>query len=83
MDSDMNPHDADEFQPSWRKPAGVGLILLWIIIWSVLVVSSLDWIGPLPMIVSLLLYVFAGVAWIAPLRPILIWIETGRFTAGD
>jgi hypothetical protein len=81
MDRDMTPDDQD-FQPSWRKPAGVGLILLWIILWSVLVVSALDWIGPLPTIISLSIYAVAGVAWILPLRPILIWMETGNFTAG-
>lgn len=81
MDFDMTRPD-EEFQPSWRKPAGVGVILLWIIIWSVLVVSALDWIGPLPTLVSLLIYAVAGIAWIAPLGPILIWMETGRFKAG-
>jgi Protein of unknown function (DUF2842) len=82
MDYYMTPPD-EEFQPSWRKPAGVGVIMLWIVIWSMLVVSALDWIGPLPTIVSVLIYAVAGIAWIAPLRPILIWMETGRFIAGE
>ena len=68
-----------EHEPSWRKPAGVGLILLIIAGWAVLVVSAMDWIGPLPTLLSLAIYAVAGIVWIAPLRPILIWMETGRF----
>lgn len=66
-------------EPSWRKPAGMGLILLIIAGWAVLVVTALEWIGPLPSVVSLLIYAVAGIVWILPLRPILIWMETGRW----
>jgi hypothetical protein len=27
-------------------------------------------------------YLVAGIAWIAPLKPLLRWMETGRFRAG-
>ena len=27
------------------------------------------------------LHVIAGIAWIAPLKPLLRWMETGRFRA--
>jgi hypothetical protein len=74
---------APDPQPSWRKPTGVGLILLIIVAWAVLVVSALDWIGPLPTLVSVAIYAVAGVIWILPLRPILIWMETGHFKAGE
>ena len=69
----------ENHQPSWRKPAGVGLIMLIIIGWAMLVVSALDWFGPMPVLLSVLVYAVAGVAWILPLRPILIWMETGRW----
>lgn len=66
-------------QPSWRKPAGIGLILLIIAGWAVLVVSVMGWIGPLPAVITLIVYAIAGIVWILPLRPILIWMETGRW----
>ncbi len=69
----------ENHQPSWRKPAGVGLIMLIIIGWAMLVVSAIDWFGPMPVLLSVLVYAIAGVAWILPLRPILIWMETGRW----
>jgi hypothetical protein len=29
-----------------------------------------------------LFYLAAGIIWIAPLKPLLRWMETGRFRAG-
>ena len=66
-------------QPSWRKPAGVGLILLIIAGWAVLVVSVMDRIGPLPTLAGLAIYAVAGIVWILPLRPVLLWMETGKW----
>lgn len=64
-------------QPSWRKPAGVGLILLWITVWAVIIVTASDVIASMPWPVHLLYYVIAGIAWIFPLKPLLRWMETG------
>ena len=36
-------------------------------------------IGALPVLAQLPIYVVAGVAWIAPLKPLLQWMETGRW----
>jgi hypothetical protein len=73
----MTPdHDA---QPSWRKPAGVFLILVLITLWAILVTTAVDAMGELPTIALVFIYGIAGIIWIAPLRPILIWMETGRF----
>jgi hypothetical protein len=43
-------------QPTWRKPAGMLVILLIILL-------------------------VAGTIWIAPMRPLMIWMETGSFRA--
>ncbi|HEX7784093.1 MAG TPA: DUF2842 domain-containing protein [Sphingobium sp.] len=66
-------------QPSWRKPAGMFLILLLITIWAVIVASLSAWIGQLPALVQAVVYVFAGIVWIVPLKPLLAWMETGRW----
>jgi Protein of unknown function (DUF2842) len=74
----MTPPPQDH-QPSWRKPAGVGIIMLIIVGWAMLVVSVLDWIGSLPTLLSLAIYAVAGIVWILPLRPVLLWMETGKW----
>jgi predicted membrane channel-forming protein YqfA (hemolysin III family) len=69
----------DAPQPSWRKPVGMFLILGLIAVWAVLVASLSPWIGRLPGIVQAMIYVVAGVVWIIPLKPLLSWMETGRW----
>jgi hypothetical protein len=68
-------------KPTWRKPAGMGLILLLILVWSVLVASAADLLTGLPGIVHALYYIVAGIVWILPLKPLLLWMETGRWRA--
>jgi hypothetical protein len=68
-------------KPTWRKPAGMGLILLLILVWSVIVVSAADLLAGLPGIVHALYYIIAGIVWILPLKPLLLWMETGRWRA--
>jgi hypothetical protein len=63
--------------PSWRKPAGIGLILLLILVWSALVVSASDILSGVPWPVHALYYFVAGTVWILPLKPLLRWMETG------
>lgn len=67
--------------PSWRKPVGMFAILAIILIWAVLVVSASEYIGQLHILAQAIIYLIAGIVWIAPLRPLLIWIETGSFSA--
>jgi hypothetical protein len=66
-------------QPSWRKPFGIFLILLIILIWTVIVASASPWIGQRHMLVQGLIYVIAGIVWILPLKPLLAWMETGKW----
>jgi hypothetical protein len=68
-------------QPSWRKPAGIFLILALIAVWAVLVVTLFDFIQDLPWPLHAVYFVVAGIAWIAPLKPLLRWMETGRWRA--
>jgi len=66
-------------QPSWRKPFGIFLILLIISVWAVIVASASPYIGRLHMLVQAVIYVVAGIVWILPLKPLLAWMETGRW----
>jgi hypothetical protein len=62
-------------RPSWRKPAGIGLILLLIAVWAVIVASVAPLLEGLPWPVHALYYLIAGIAWILPLKPLLRWME--------
>ncbi|WP_448664335.1 DUF2842 domain-containing protein [Sphingomonas sp. CJ20] len=64
---------------SWRKPAGMLAILGLILVWVVLIASFSSEIATLPLLVQLLIYVFTGIVWITPLKPLLRWMETGRW----
>ncbi len=77
--SDHNtPHNPPD-PPNWRQPVGIILILILILLWSGIVVSLIDWIIELNFWLQLPIYIFAGIAWIFPLKPLLIWMNTGRF----
>jgi hypothetical protein len=68
-------------EPSWRKPVGILAILALICGWSVLVASLSTSVGRLPALVQAIFYVVAGIVWILPLKPLIRWIQVGRFRA--
>jgi hypothetical protein len=69
-------------EPSWRRPAAIALILLLILVWAVLIGTFAGMIGRLPILVQALFYLIVGIAWIAPLRPLLRWSQTGHWRRG-
>lgn len=70
-------------RPSWRRGAGIAAILLLIVLWAVLIASFAGIVGEWPVLVQALFYLVVGIAWIAPLGPLLRWSQTGRWRAGD
>ena len=66
-------------EPSWRKPAGIFAILALIAVWAVLIASLAGEVGGWPVLAQGIFYLVAGIAWILPLKPLLRWMETGRF----
>jgi len=66
-------------QPSPRKLAGIGLILLLIVLWAAFVVSLAPFVGRWPVLAQAPFYLVMGLAWIVPLRPLVRWIESGRW----
>ncbi|HEU0311234.1 MAG TPA: DUF2842 domain-containing protein [Sphingomicrobium sp.] len=66
-------------EPSWRKPAGTFAIIALITGWAILIASLSSIVGTWPVLVQAIFYLIAGIAWILPLKPLLRWMETGRF----
>jgi hypothetical protein len=65
--------------PSWRKPLGMALILLLIIVWAAIIVAASPLIERLPALAQAPIYLVAGIIWILPLKPLLRWMELGRW----
>jgi len=53
-------------------------ILALIALWCVVVVSVSETVGGWQWLAQLAFYAFTGIVWIAPLKPLLRWMETGR-----
>jgi predicted membrane channel-forming protein YqfA (hemolysin III family) len=68
--------------PSSRKLAGITLILLLIVFWAAFVASLAQVVGRWPILVQAPFYLFMGIAWIIPLKPLIRWMETGRWSSG-
>jgi hypothetical protein len=66
-------------EPSWRRPAGIAAILLLIVVWAILIASLSEIVGRWPILLQALFYLVAGIAWIAPLKPLLRWSQTGQW----
>lgn len=67
-------------KPTLRKPAGILAVIGGLAIYAALVASLAGPIGRLPVLVQAIIYLILGTIWILPLRPLLIWMETGRWT---
>jgi len=65
-------------QPSWRRGAGIALIMLLILVWAVLVASAARLVGNWPGLVQAAFYLIMGMVWIVPLRPLIRWSQTGQ-----
>jgi predicted membrane channel-forming protein YqfA (hemolysin III family) len=66
-------------EPTWRQPFGIFLILAWVVGWCVIVASLGALIVHAPWWTLVPYYVAAGLIWILPLKPLLRWMETGRW----
>jgi predicted membrane channel-forming protein YqfA (hemolysin III family) len=66
-------------EPSWRKPFGMFAILLLIAVWAIIVLFASPLIERLPMLLQAVVYTVAGIVWILPLKPLLSWMETGKW----
>jgi hypothetical protein len=66
-------------KPSLRKPFGVFLLMAYITAYVVAAVIVAEPVMQLPALAQAPIWLLVGVAWVLPLRPLLRWIELGRF----
>jgi hypothetical protein len=66
-------------EPSPRKLGGIALILLLIVLWAAFVAALAPVVGKWPVLVQAPFYLFMGIAWIIPLKPLIRWMQTGSF----
>ncbi len=62
-------------QPSFRKPVGILAILAGLVVYGGLVAGFADTIGGWPQGVQALVYLILGIAWLLPLKPLLVWMN--------
>lgn len=60
---------------------GIAAILLLILFWAILVATFAPTVGHWPILLQTLFYLVVGIGWIAPLKPLLRWSQTGRWRA--
>lgn len=67
-------------EPSWRKPAGIALLLLAITCWAVAVVTLVEALG-LPDWGAAIAFIAGGFAWLwlLPMKRLLRWMELGTW----
>ncbi|HXS49426.1 MAG TPA: DUF2842 domain-containing protein [Sphingomicrobium sp.] len=68
-------------QPAPRKLAGIAMILALILLWAAFVASLAPLVGKWPVLVQAPYYLFMGVAWVIPLKPLIRWSQSGSFRA--
>lgn len=52
-----------------------------IVLWAALVASLARTVGAWPVLVQAAFYLLMGLAWIIPLKPLVRWMQTGKFRA--
>lgn len=71
-------HEADVVKPTWRKPFGMLLLLVLIMVWAVAAARTIE---HYPALNHPIVYVVTGIIWIwiFPMKALLRWMETGNW----
>jgi hypothetical protein len=66
-------------QPTLRIPLGILGLVAVLTVYAIAVMWAAQWIGELPVLAQVPVYLVLGTVWLLPLRRFLIWMETGRW----
>ena len=75
---DLAPHRIPP-EPSWRKPVGMIGLILYLIVYALLIAVLADNLAGVPRWLELIAYLVAGLVWVLPLKPLFLWMNTGRW----
>jgi Protein of unknown function (DUF2842) len=75
----MKNENAPVERPTLRKPAGMLIILGMVVLLGWAIGTFANDLGQFPVLVQAMIYLVAGIVWIAPLGPLLRWMETGKW----
>lgn len=66
-------------KPSLRRSLGVLVLLVVIFLYVVLVAWFAGPLTRLPILLQVPAWLLLGTVWVLPLKPVIFWIETGRW----
>ncbi len=65
--------------PSLRRPFGILGLLLFLFVYALGAVWIAEPVAALHPLIQLPVWLLLGLAWVIPFRPVLLWMETGRW----
>jgi hypothetical protein len=65
--------------PTLRRPLGILAVLVGILAYALFAVWLFEPVASLHPLVQLPIWAVLGVAWVFPLKPVMVWIETGKW----
>ena len=65
--------------PTLRRPLGILAVLVGILAYALFAVWLFAPVASLHPLVQLPIWAVLGVAWVFPLKPVMVWIETGKW----
>jgi hypothetical protein len=65
--------------PSLRRPLGILAVLVGILAYALFVVWLFEPVASLHPLIQFPIWALLGIAWVFPLKPVMIWIETGKW----
>lgn len=67
--------------PSLRRPLGILALFVGLLAYAMLAVWLLEPVERLSPLLQAPIWLVVGIAWVFPVKPLLVWIETGRWRA--
>jgi hypothetical protein len=65
--------------PSLRRPFGILALLVGILAYALFVVWLFEPVAQLNPLLQAPIWLLLGIAWVFPVKPLLVWIETGKW----
>jgi hypothetical protein len=65
-----------------RRPLGVLALLVGLVAYVLFAVWLFEPVGKLHPLLQAPIWLVLGIAWVVPVRPLIVWIETGSWRPG-